>query len=288
MPLFVNVIALRAGTTEPAGEPRLLPCPPDVEPGTVLSFLTQRLGEPVELVRAPTEHHQRVGIGWVFPDASSTGQQDATEVACIPFIESPGGRLRPLFEVHAGQQRQFTQLAGNHGLDTTVIQQPHRAYHPAAGQDSQDRSTPDAQPTGPAGGLDQALAAIAGQAGATLHTYPRPGHAWRRVVLRDESDDRGTRHLDAVLVHDGTLRVTGHDQGPRVSDFWGEAITSYEWVYIIATDRIPALLRLVGGHDGDDVLALLAAHHQLPGGQISDLMTHPRRGGNLQQLAQLT
>jgi hypothetical protein len=40
--------------------------------------------------------------------------------------------------------------------------------------------------------LDQIMAAIAEETGATLHTYPRPGHAVRRVVLRDIHDDRGT------------------------------------------------------------------------------------------------
>ncbi len=48
MQLFVKVIPLRAGTGEPAGEPRLVCCPPDVEPDTSLSFLTQRLGEVIE------------------------------------------------------------------------------------------------------------------------------------------------------------------------------------------------------------------------------------------------
>jgi hypothetical protein len=43
MRLFVKVIPLRAGTSEPAGEPRLVRCPRDVEPDTVLSFLTQQL-----------------------------------------------------------------------------------------------------------------------------------------------------------------------------------------------------------------------------------------------------
>jgi hypothetical protein len=46
--LFVKVIPLRAGTGEPAGEPCLVSCPPDVEPDTVLSFLTKRLGEVIE------------------------------------------------------------------------------------------------------------------------------------------------------------------------------------------------------------------------------------------------
>ena len=52
------------------------------------------------------------------------------------------------------------------------------------------------------------MADIAGQTGATLHTYPRPGRAVGRAVLPDEWDDRGTRCLDAALEEDGTLRIT--------------------------------------------------------------------------------
>jgi hypothetical protein len=239
-----------------------------------LSFLTQRLGEPVEPAWTSTEHHQRLGIGWVFPGAPVTGRHDAVEFACVPFVESSGGALQPMFEVQADRRRQSDQLADSHDLDATVHQQPHRVYHPAADKVDRDASTPDAPLAGPVDELDQTLAAIARQAGATLHTYPRAGHASRRVVLRDERDDRGTRHLDAALEQDGTLRITGHDQGPRVSEFWGEAITSYEWVYVVAANRIPALIRLLDGGD-DDVLALLAACHQRPGGQIGDLMNHP-------------
>jgi hypothetical protein len=43
----------------------------------------------------------------------------------------------------------------------------------------------------------------------------------------------------------------------------------------LAADRIPALLTVLGGQDGDDVLALLAACHQRAGGRLDDLMTHP-------------
>jgi hypothetical protein len=73
MPLFVKIIPLWAGTSEPADEPRLLRCPPDVEPDTIFSFLAQRLGAPVETVWTFTERHERLGIGWVFPAASAIG-----------------------------------------------------------------------------------------------------------------------------------------------------------------------------------------------------------------------
>ena len=63
MQLFVKVIPLRAETGEPAGDPRMLRCTGDVEPDTILSFLTQRLGEVIETVWTSTEHHERLGIG---------------------------------------------------------------------------------------------------------------------------------------------------------------------------------------------------------------------------------
>ena len=81
--------------------------------------------------------------------------------------------------------------------------------------------------------LDQTIAAIAAQTGAVLHTYPRPGRAVRRVVLRDIRDERGTQFEAAQMEDDGTLRVVGHDTGPGVSDVFGAAITSYEWVYVV-------------------------------------------------------
>jgi hypothetical protein len=72
--------------------------------------------------------------------------------------------------------------------------------------------------------LDQTMAAIAAQTGAVLHTYPRPGRAVRRVVLRDIRGDRGTQFEAAQMEDDGTLRVVGHDTGPGVSDVFGAAI----------------------------------------------------------------
>src|SRR5215469_566426 len=261
MPLFVKVIPLRAGASEPAGEPRLLGCPPDVEPDTILPFLTQRLGEPAETVWTSTEHHERLSIGWVFPAAPATGPQDAVELACIPIHRVPrrGAAAHVRSPSRPAAAFRPTGRQPRPGRDGHPAHPP--CLSPPAGHGGQDRGALDARPSGPVSELDQALAAIADQAGATLHIYPRPGPAARRIVLRNERDDRGTRHLDAALDHDGILRITGHDQGPRVSDFWGEAITSYDWAYVIAADRIPALIKVLGGHDGDDVLALLAAHH---------------------------
>ena len=113
---------------------------------------------------------------------------------------------------------------------------------------------------------------IAHQAGATLHVYHHPGRAARHVVLRDTHNDRGTQFEAAQLEDDGTLRVTGHHIGPGVSEFFGDAITSYDWAYVIAPDRVGTLLTLLGGRAGDDVLDLPATCHDQHGGQMNDLL----------------
>ena len=119
--------------------------------------------------------------------------------------------------------------------------------------------------------LGETMAQIAGQTGATLHVYHHPGRAARAVVLRDTRNDRGTQFEAAQLDDDGT-RVTGHHTGPGVSEFFGDAITSYDWAYVIAPDRVGTLFTLLGGHAGDDVLGLLATYHEQHGGQVNDLL----------------
>jgi hypothetical protein len=116
---------------------------------------------------------------------------------------------------------------------------------------------------------------IANQTGATLHTYQHPGRAARRVILRDTRNDRGTQFEAAQLEDDGTLRVIGHHTGPGVSEFFGDAITSYDWAYVIGPDRVATLLTLLGGHANDDVLDLLAPYHHQHGGQVNDLLRGP-------------
>jgi hypothetical protein len=124
--------------------------------------------------------------------------------------------------------------------------------------------------------LDETMAQIADQTGATLHIYQHPGPAARRVILRDTRNDRGMQFEAAQIDEDGTLRVTGHDTGPGVSQFFGDAITSYDWTYVIASDRVATLLSLLGGRADDDVLDLLAAYHHQHGGQVNDLLRAPQ------------
>jgi hypothetical protein len=124
--------------------------------------------------------------------------------------------------------------------------------------------------------LDETMAHIAHQTGATLHVYHHPGRVARRVVLRDTQNDRGTQFEAAQLEDDGTLRVTCHHAGPGVSEFFGDSITSYDWAYVIAPDRVGTLFTLLGGQAGDDVLDLLATYRDQHGGQINDLLRGPQ------------
>jgi len=124
--------------------------------------------------------------------------------------------------------------------------------------------------------LDETMRQIADQTGATLHIYQHPGPAARRVILRDTRNERGTQFEAAQIDDDGTLRVTGHHTGPGVSEFFGDAITSYDWAYVIAPDRVGTLLTLLGGHAGDDVLDLLAAYQDQHGGRVDDLLRGPQ------------
>jgi hypothetical protein len=124
------------------------------------------------------------------------------------------------------------------------------------------------------GALTEHLAELARQAGGILHLYPRPGRAVSQIVLRDLSDDRGSQYEAAQVEDDGTLRVTGHDQGQAVSEAFGPDISSYEWVWVVGPGRVASLVRLLGGNDGDDVLAALLAYHERTGGRLSDVMRH--------------
>jgi len=271
MQLFVKIIPLRAGSAEPAGKPRIITCPPDVEPDTILSFLTQRMGEVIETMCTSTQRHERIDIGWIFPGPRAAQPQDAIEFACVPLMETNDG-LQPMFEVQADRRLEFGQLAVSRGIVYKIVQQPHRAYHPSA---DPDISASHPRERAPRDELDHLLADIAHQAGAKMLVYPRPGPAARRIILENDRDDRGTRYQEAALGEDGTLTITGRDQGPVVSEFFGADITCYEWVYVVAPARVPALVQILAGHDGDDVVALLAAYHQQRQGQISDLMKHP-------------
>ena len=131
---------------------------------------------------------------------------------------------------------------------------------------------------GEADGADRVEAALGeavAEVGGTVRREPGVGREVRRVVLRDVRDDLGSQSEVAVVEDDGTLRVLGHDQGARVSVFFGPGITSYEWAYVVPAGRVPNLVEALGGGSDDDVLDLLAGHYQRTGGRIGDVLRQP-------------
>jgi hypothetical protein len=143
-----------------------------------------------------------------------------------------------------------------------------------------EQTGPEARGGGPGDTerVDAAMAEVAAATGAEVHAYPRPGPAVRQVVLRDRHDDEGSQVEVAVLEVDGTLRISGHDEGARVSGFFGAGITSYEWVYVIPAARVDRLVEALGGDHGSDVLALLAAYYGQHDGQLGPLVRRPEVG----------
>ena len=77
----------------------------------------------------------------------------------------------------------------------------------------------------------------------------------RRVVLRHLEGGDGLRHLDATVDASGDLRIEGQDLGPGVEQIFGSR--EYEWDWLVKAADVPALVRALGGSDGDDVLDLL-------------------------------
>ena len=86
------------------------------------------------------------------------------------------------------------------------------------------------------------------------------------VVLRDQHDDDGTRHLEAEWRMGGAIVIEGRDVGPGVERFWGEG----DHVRLGVVDRaeaIPAMIAALGGTPGDDPLALLKAWYDAGDGR---------------------
>ena len=79
------------------------------------------------------------------------------------------------------------------------------------------------------------------------------------IVLRDERDAGGIRHLGAVRRSDGGILIEGHDLGSGVEGVFGAGLTEYEWAWAIEPDAVPSAVAALGGREGDDPLRLLAS-----------------------------
>lgn len=82
------------------------------------------------------------------------------------------------------------------------------------------------------------------------------GGGRRRVVLRDEEVGEDRRVLTAHVDDDGDLHIDGHDLGPGTAAVSSDG--EYEWSQAIAAVDLAAVVALLDGQTGDDVLDLLA------------------------------
>jgi hypothetical protein len=134
MHLKMRITPLRRGTAEPVDEPRLCPCPADLEYDQILSFLTQFFGEePVEVAWTSTERNERLDVGWIFHALPGDDGEpiDHAQLLCVPVIEGDDESFKPLFDLLADQRLELEQLVDAGDIDNlTVIHAPLREYRP--------------------------------------------------------------------------------------------------------------------------------------------------------------
>ena len=78
----------------------------------------------------------------------------------------------------------------------------------------------------------------------------------------------------------GRCRSPVTTPAPRVSKFFGSGITSYEWVYVVAPDRVSSLQAILSEEAEGDLFAALEAFYGQHGGQLHDLLTMPDVGAD--------
>jgi hypothetical protein len=77
------------------------------------------------------------------------------------------------------------------------------------------------------------------------------------VVLRSERSGDDSRYLEARLNESGDLVLEGEDYGPATAPVSSDG--EYEWVRVVAADKLPELLRVLGAEPDADVIEELAA-----------------------------
>lgn len=131
--IALKIARVQAGSGEPVAEPEWIDCPPDVTPDTLLSYLTQQFGEPIEVALTATEKNPRLAIGWFFrpTPAVPTGATDNFEAMIIPFIKLEDGSDVAMFLHQAEQLELFKSFAADGRADElTIVDQPQRDYKP--------------------------------------------------------------------------------------------------------------------------------------------------------------
>jgi hypothetical protein len=103
--------------------------------------------------------------------------------------------------------------------------------------------------------------------GAPPKREPEP----EQITLKSIRDDQGTQYLGVNREPNGGLKITGHDLGSGVSEFWG-SWSEYEYEYRIEPGDIAALVTALGGRPGDDPIELLQASFTDPTARLSPIL----------------
>ncbi|WP_030156972.1 hypothetical protein [Glycomyces sp. NRRL B-16210] len=85
----------------------------------------------------------------------------------------------------------------------------------------------------------------------------------RRVTLRSERTPTSSHSMWAYVDDDGALHVDGHDLDPALESFVGK--DEAETFKTVKAEHLGALVELLGGEPGADVLDLLAERYTGPG-----------------------
>ena len=131
--LFVKVTPVKAGTAEDVAAFQMVECPPDVEADTLLSFLTQQFGEPIDAAIVSNEKYQRLQVGWIFPGPPTDVPEGTTERICTPFIELDDGSRVAMFAWLADTREVMERNAKDGSIsELNVISKDQREYQPFA------------------------------------------------------------------------------------------------------------------------------------------------------------
>jgi hypothetical protein len=129
--IALKIAPVTIGSGEPIGELEWQDCPPDVAPDTLLSYLSQQFGEPIELVLTSTETQKALAVGWFFRPPVASKWAGKADLMVIPYITLDDGSEVAMFVHQADQKAMFRNLYNEGKGDRLVeIEQPQRPYRP--------------------------------------------------------------------------------------------------------------------------------------------------------------
>jgi hypothetical protein len=100
-------------------------CPPEIDAYTVLSYLKQHYGKPLDVAYTESAEHGRVVVGWTFSAPPEWARDREAELAAIPSSVGPRGDLVPIFLEQERRRAVFQRIVDEGLVDDAIIIQ-HR------------------------------------------------------------------------------------------------------------------------------------------------------------------